>query len=419
MTEPATRPAIEPDTGRAAGPDTGPAAGARVLVRSPGELVAVTPYLLGFHPTDSLVLIALPATGNSVQVTVRADLTEARQDGIVDYLAALVAFTGGRRLLVLVYGAAPPAARGGSAPPGCVPSGCGSLGSGAPVSGAPEPATLPDRDVVRLIGTAAALLDVELLTALYVAGGRWWCYLPCGSRECCPPAGAALLGHRSPVVETAVSAGLTALPDRAALAATFDPVDGGRRRGMARAVAVALRELVAAAAADGGIGPWRVGALVLLRSVLTGISQGTVPWLADPEAARLVVGLTDEVVRDVAWTWTNESPARCGPAGELWRQLGRRAEEPYSAPPLFLAAWAAWRSGRGTVALVALERALAADPGYSAALLLEQLISRCHDPATAGELIAPCPLVAGPSTGRHRRRTRPRDRTGGVAVRPR
>src|SRR5262249_19058761 len=75
MTEPATRPAIEPDTGRAAGPDTGPAAGARVLVRSPGELVAVTPYLLGFHPTDSLVLIALPATGNSVQVTVRADLT--------------------------------------------------------------------------------------------------------------------------------------------------------------------------------------------------------------------------------------------------------------------------------------------------------------------------------------------------------
>src|SRR5262249_13840999 len=174
----------------------------------PGDLVDVTPYLLGFHPTDSLVLIALPTGGNTVRVTVRADLAEVRRDGFVDYLAALVACAGGRRLLVLGYGAAPPA---GSAPSGCVPS-----RSEPPGSGVPEPAELPDRDVVGLIGTAAGLLDVELLSALYVAGGRWWSYLPCGNQECCPPAGGALLGPHSTAVSEAGLAGPNPPADRGA-----------------------------------------------------------------------------------------------------------------------------------------------------------------------------------------------------------
>ncbi len=349
----------------------------RVHVRGPGDLVDMAPYLLGFRPFDSLVVIALPAEGSQVCLTARADLAEVRRAGFAEYLAALVAQAGGRRALVVVYGAT--------------------------VAG--PPGELPERDVVELFAEAAALVQVELLDALYVAGGRWWCYDPCGSPVCCPPAGTPVGGGGSRVAEEAEGAGLTALPDRAALAAEFDPVDAEQRGAVSTAVRVAEQELVQATVDGGGIGPWREDAFVLFRAVFNRIADGDVPWLGRRVAARLLVGLTDTLVRDLAWSWTNESPARCVVAGALWRQLARRAEEPYDAPPLFLAAWAAWRSGHGPMARVAVERALAADPGYSAALLLEQLIAQNYNPGTVGELLGPCPLDFA-SGGPRRRRGR-------------
>src|SRR5215475_3190069 len=109
MTEPAaeaaTGPAADSITAVAAAPGTV----SLVHARGPGQLLDLTPYLLGFHPTDSVVLVALPASGQDVCLTARADLAEVRRDGFVDYLAALVAQAGGRRLQVVVYGAAPPA----------------------------------------------------------------------------------------------------------------------------------------------------------------------------------------------------------------------------------------------------------------------------------------------------------------------
>src|SRR5215475_4174357 len=116
MTEPAAEaaagPATDSITTTAAASETVVAGGgtvSQVHVRGPGDLVDLAPYLLGFHPTDSVVLVGFPASGQDVCVTARAGLTEVRRDGFVDYLAALVAQAGGRRLAVVVYGAAPPA----------------------------------------------------------------------------------------------------------------------------------------------------------------------------------------------------------------------------------------------------------------------------------------------------------------------
>jgi hypothetical protein len=337
---------------------------------------------LGFHPADSVVLIAFPASGREVCLTVRSDLTEVRRDGFVDYMAALVAQAGGRRLIVVVYGAEPPA------PPG----------------------VLPESDLVDLIVEAARLVDIEVGVAFYVSAGRRWSYEPCDDAGCCPATGMPLRGDHSPAVAAAIFAGMTALPDRAALATALEPVDSEQRRELSEAIVAAERDMVATVAST-GIGPWRTGALVLLRSVLSRTLEREVPWLTSTVAARLVVGLTDTAVRDAAWAWTNEIH-QCGPAGELWRQLARRAEEPYNAPPLFLTAWAAWRAGLGPLAVVTLGRTLAADPGYSAALLLEQLISQGYDPADAGSLITPSPLSAPPPRPHHRRRKRARRSTG-------
>src|SRR5207253_2911115 len=129
--------------------------------------------------------------------TVRVDVDAARQEGFIDYLASLLANKSGRRVLMVVYG-----------PPGGRP-----------------PGDLPEQDLVDTFGVAAGHLGVELLGALYVAGGRWWSYHPCDQPGCCPSDGFAVRGAQSPVVAEAERAGLTALPDREALAATLHPVD--------------------------------------------------------------------------------------------------------------------------------------------------------------------------------------------------
>ena len=47
-----------------------------VRVREPGELVAAVPVLLGFHPHESLVLVATGGeTGRRLGLTLRVDLT--------------------------------------------------------------------------------------------------------------------------------------------------------------------------------------------------------------------------------------------------------------------------------------------------------------------------------------------------------
>jgi hypothetical protein len=52
----------------------------RVRVRDPGELLAALPYLLGFHPRDSLVVIAFDGpSGRRVGLTQRVDLPAPAQ----------------------------------------------------------------------------------------------------------------------------------------------------------------------------------------------------------------------------------------------------------------------------------------------------------------------------------------------------
>jgi hypothetical protein len=58
-------------------------------------------------------------------------------------------------------------------------------------------------------------------------------------------------------------------------------------------------------------------------------------------------------------------------------ELARRAVIPdFATAPYTLAAWAAWALGRGAVVRLALDRALAIDPGYSFALLIREGLLR-------------------------------------------
>ena len=53
-----------------------------LIITGPADLVEAVPYLLGFTPTDSLVIVGLAA--NTVTVTVRADLDGLTPDQITE-----------------------------------------------------------------------------------------------------------------------------------------------------------------------------------------------------------------------------------------------------------------------------------------------------------------------------------------------
>src|SRR4051794_16645701 len=79
-----------------------------MTVRTPAALPASVPYMLGFHPSDSAVVLAL--RGGKVLFAVRGDLPSgpAEVAGLVRHVGTVVAEQGATAATVLGYG---PAAR--------------------------------------------------------------------------------------------------------------------------------------------------------------------------------------------------------------------------------------------------------------------------------------------------------------------
>ncbi|SCG54912.1 DUF4192 domain-containing protein [Micromonospora humi] len=388
----------------------------RLSVRSPADLVVAVPYLLGFHPADSVVVVAV--RGRRVVFAARGDLPEPGADPgpAARHLAQVVVRQDADAATVIGYG---PAAR---------------------VTGA-----------VDAVGAALDEAGLVVLDALRVTDGRWWSYL-CGEPACCPADGTPYDPVASQVSAAAVFAGQVALPDRAALAAQVSPFDGPVRLAMRRATGRARHRLAAltgglppggaaveghqpgaaapsrepasgepvGGAGDGGGsggassggGPaggstgGRRGEARALRS--TGAAAVRAAFrrqrrgerLDDDEVAWLTVLLTHVAVRDHAWSRTDGRDADIS----LWTDVFRRAEPDLSAAPGTLLSFAAWRAGHGALAAVALERVLAAHPEYPLAVLLDDALRRGVPPSE----LDGWPANAGGAVLRRRRRRPPR-----------
>ncbi|MGW5082803.1 DUF4192 domain-containing protein [Micromonospora echinospora] len=371
----------------------------RLSVRSPADMVAAVPYLLGFHPADSVVVVAV--RGRRVVFAARGDLPAPGADPgpAARHLAQVVARQDADAATVVGYG---PAAR---------------------VTG-----------VVDAIGDALTAAGLVVLDALRVTEGRWWSYL-CAEPSCCPPEGTPYDPAASQVSAAAVFAGQVALPDRAALAAQVSPLDGPVRLAMRRATGRARLRLAAltggtssqsgrspvagrphegpepvdgtapvgtgsadrsgpgggpaggsSVPVDGevradGAGPVdspravRSAGTAAVRAAFRRQRRGE--RLDDDEVAWLTVLLTHIPVRDHAWSRTDGRDADIS----LWTDVTRRAEPDLIAAPGCLLAFSAWRSGHGALAAVALERVLAAHPGYSLAVLLDEALRRGVGPS--------------------------------------
>ncbi len=303
--------------------------GTTLRLRSPADAIAAIPYLVGFHPSDSVVVLC--CGGADGAYAIRLDVPP--HEALVEHVAALV----GRRR-----------------PPDVIVAG---YGPGARVTPA-----------VDRVAAGLARHGVRLRDMLRVESGRFWSYL-CTDAACCPADGVTVDVHGSAVAAAAVAAGLVALPDRDELARTIAPAGGAAMRD---ATARAERRLASWAAAGAAAVPRRMAdeGVRLVRRLIERARAGCDP-ATDDEVAWLGILLVNLRVRDEAWVRIGDTDL--GAHIALWRDVLRRVEEPYAAGPAGLLAFAAWRAGDGALANLALDRALAADPHYSMARLLQEL----------------------------------------------
>jgi len=77
-----------------------------IRISKPADAIAVAPYLLGFHPSQSLVLIAIGEKDRALESVLRVDLPqnpeEARDQA--SWLTGILSRDGIKRVLLLGYG---------------------------------------------------------------------------------------------------------------------------------------------------------------------------------------------------------------------------------------------------------------------------------------------------------------------------
>jgi Domain of unknown function (DUF4192) len=329
-----------------------PATSVRVGLASPASVLAVVPSLLGFHPSQSLVVLGVSAPRNRVSLTFRYDLPDPPDAELVADIAAHA-----REVLTR------------EALPAAIVIGYG-----------------PERPVtVAALPVVAALLDagLDVLAVLRAEGGR--CFtVNCQDPDCCPADGIPFDPCSHPVAAALQDAGLDVLPDRAALARTLQPPPG-TARATRQATGRALRRLdrLVAAARGGGLDPAAALAdagRAAVRDAIRRYRAGT-PIEDRSRLAYLAVVLADLRVRDDAWAQLDARHS--GPHTALWTDIVTGAAPEFVPAPASLLAFTAWQAGQGALANVAAERALAADPAYSMALLIAGAVQAGLPPSSA------------------------------------
>ncbi|MDG6101143.1 DUF4192 domain-containing protein [Dactylosporangium aurantiacum] len=333
----------------------------RLRLRTPDDILAGTPYLFGFHPSDSLV--ALGMRGCQLRFHMRDDLPDPAEDldVLADSYAAMFQRQHVDQVVLIGYG-----------PPGRV-----------------EPLLHATTAGMRRRG-------IVVREMLWAHDGRYRS-LVCDSAACCPAEGMPYDVTVSAVAATATLIGMVALPDRAALVdslaaptgAALEVAERAARHAQTRLAGSAASPAAGVAALDGALRRTRDG---------DRLSDEEVAW-----AAFLVHNLR---LRDAAWMRID----RDGEPGlelheRLWSDVLRRCVPAFAAPAAMLVAYAAWRSGNGVRARIALDRALDADPGYRAAKLMGEILDRGLSPQALPPIVRPDPSAA-PARRRVARRRR-------------
>ncbi|GAA3694290.1 hypothetical protein GCM10022204_07640 [Microlunatus aurantiacus] len=310
-------------------------------VREPGDILGIVPYLLGFHPVESLVVAFV--RDRRIAVTARIDLAAVADiEGLLDQLEQVGSRVGSRSLVMIGYSA--------------------------------------DDSVRGVMRDLADQVPWDLLDVLAVSGGRWWsvcCEEGRCAEGCCTPEGRPYDVGAHPLAAQAVLAGISATATREEIAALTAPPPASERDRLGRATS----EVAARVAGSGG----RRRRQLMKRLVESSLHTGTTD---EVQAIELAVLAQDVAVRDVAWALMTRP--RADEHLQLWRRVVAVAVPPYEAAPLGLLAIAGWLSGNGALLNCCIDRLEEVDPDYSLLWLCRDISEQAIPPrqfdAIAAEL---------------------------------
>ncbi len=310
-----------------------------LAVRSPEDLLACVPLLLGFLPAESVVMLGLPP---DPAFHARVDIAPAPE--LPRMCQALVAPALKHRLGRVVL---------------CVFTDLDAAGV-----------------VVQELLAAFRVAGIEVREVITADGRNWRTMLTAeelGEHQTYGSYDA--LSHR--FVAEAVVAGQVVLASRERLALSLAP-DPAAAAKVASALAVQ-------AVPDPS---W------VVRTTAAHAAAGTCP--TPRETARLVVALVDLDCRDAAWGTVRRAEARAHL--DVWLGICRATPTPLVAAPAAVAAFLAWLAGDGALSWCALDRSREAGVPCSLAGLVEDLLQQAVSPLDWRPVL-PEPRSADPWTG--------------------
>ncbi|MEV7656681.1 DUF4192 family protein [Streptomyces anulatus] len=355
---------------------TGRAGEQQITLRGPAELADALPYLMGFYPNDSVVMVALHGGQGRFGGRLRLGIPQSPgewgpvADQLADCLVSGSERREGRPDAIVIF-----------------------LCQDSPDGSGGRMAMERLRPFAQRLRTACGALDVPVLEALCISDGRYWSYC-CPDTRCCPDQGNPLAMPGTTVMAAAAAyAGVHVRGTLRDMEARLQPWrTPAAVTAQGEALDRAAPALIPRLLDERARGEVAAETLRLARTLMDRIeeTQPAPPPLADAgddqligsdEAAAVILGLQDRETRDRAAAWMEGAEAQA--ALRLWRTLARRCVGPYgehAAAPLTLAGWVSWSTGDEPGARVALALALRADPGYTFAQLLHRACNEGLDP---------------------------------------
>jgi hypothetical protein len=305
----------------------------KLKVDEPEDLLALIPYLLGFPPQESLVMLVI--CDGAVKVTVRVDLVDDVV-GVAQRFGAIAVTNRATGIVLIAYSADP---------------------------------ALAD---AMLLPVTRRLSSFGVLEAIYTDGGRWWSrQCPAG---CCPPEGTPYDTSNNRLAAEAVYHGMSCHADRSEIERLVDGPSAEQHDDLSRIADDLVEEVLRP-----GLAERRLQMRELVGDYVRRRAGGDPVILSDHELITFALLAIDPVVRDEAWALIDRDDAWIHV--QLWGRVVARAVPTLAPPPLCLLGIAAWIQGQGTLQVCCLERVRKLAPHYSMADILEDINLRAVPPS--------------------------------------